>query len=394
MDWRFRKSFSPIPGVRLTLSPSGITTSVGVGPFRIAGNSRGSALTVSIPGTGLSVSQPFTAAQTPSSGSGYSPPPAPGASEFSVPEASPPHLPSVTVVPPMHDIKSASSTVLTSAGLSAYKQTLETARQQFATVESDLADVRAATEEATSRYRDWAEGWLFRRIMKHRFSQLRSKAEESQALQRELEEHLELSRLNTQFEMPDDVAKAYSLFADEFAVCSRAQRIWDNVAYRATNKTTERTIANRVVDLKPVKFGTRQCGIIQTAMPPPYLENANGGDIYVYPGFVVYHASTTNYALIEFADVELKVECINFHEEKAVPGDARQVGTTWAKTNKDGSPDRRFKDNYPIPIMEYAQLTLKSPAGLNEEYILSNVISAKSLELAWKALRDTVRTGS
>jgi hypothetical protein len=44
--------------------------------------------------------------------------------------------------------------------------------------------------------------------------------------------------------------------------------------------------------------------------------------------------------------------------------------------------------------MEYAQLTLKSPAGLNEEYILSNVISAKSLELAWKALRDTVRTGS
>jgi hypothetical protein len=34
MGWRFRKSFSPLPGVRLNFSPRGISTSVGAGPFR------------------------------------------------------------------------------------------------------------------------------------------------------------------------------------------------------------------------------------------------------------------------------------------------------------------------------------------------------------------------
>ncbi|WP_244114664.1 hypothetical protein [Burkholderia cepacia] len=244
-----------------------------------------------------------------------------------------------------------------------------------------------------ARIEGGADGWLLRRILKRRFAQIQAKAEESQAAQRELETQLELSRLRTQIEMPDGVAKAFSRFADDFTACTHSKRMWDNVAFRATNRIAERTVANRAVDLKPVKFGSRQCGIIQTPMSLPYLENANGGDIYVYPGFIVYHASATNYALIEFADVELKVERINFHEEKSVPDDAIQVGTTWAKTNKDGSPDRRFKDNYPIPVMQYAQLTLKSAAGLNEEYILSNVVAAEAVEQAWLALRDAVKQG-
>jgi len=33
MGWRFRKSFSPLPGVRLNFSPRGISTSVGVVHF-------------------------------------------------------------------------------------------------------------------------------------------------------------------------------------------------------------------------------------------------------------------------------------------------------------------------------------------------------------------------
>ncbi|MEW6736418.1 MAG: DUF4236 domain-containing protein [Acidobacteriota bacterium] len=57
MTWRFRKSFSPLPGVRITLSPSGVSTSVGVGPFRASIGPRGPAVTANIPGTGLSFRQ-------------------------------------------------------------------------------------------------------------------------------------------------------------------------------------------------------------------------------------------------------------------------------------------------------------------------------------------------
>ncbi len=391
MTWRFRTSFSPIPGVRLTLSPSGITTSVGIGPIRLTGSTRGSSLTISVPGTGLSLRQPLTF--------GGPSRPAPissvdESSDFAPPVLSPDHLPTAAAVPQMHDIKSASSSVLTGVGLAAFKETLHNAQQQFATTERELVEVRNISEEATALCRSWEDGWFLRRIMTQRFARIRERADECQAKQKELEEQLELSRLNTQFEMPDGVAKAFARFVDDFSACARAQRIWDNVAHRATNRIAERTVATRAVDLKPVRFSARQCGVIQTAMQLPCLENANGGDIYVYPGFVVYHASATNYALIEFAEVDLKVERISFHEQQAVPADARQIGTTWAKTNKDGSPDRRFRDNFAIPVMEYAQLTLRSPAGLNEEYILSNVSAAENLVAAWTAVRDAVRLGA
>lgn len=83
-----------------------------------------------------------------------------------------------------------------------------------------------------------------------------------------------------------------------------------------------------------------------------------------------------------------------FHEEGPVPSDAEQVGTTWAKANKDGSPDKRFRDNYSIPLMRYATLTLRSNSGLNEEYMLSNVQSASDFEIAFARLRtEVVATG-
>ena len=45
MGWRFRKSFNPLPGIRLNFSPRGISTSVGAGPARLYLGSQGAAVT-------------------------------------------------------------------------------------------------------------------------------------------------------------------------------------------------------------------------------------------------------------------------------------------------------------------------------------------------------------
>lgn len=54
MGFQFRKSFSPIKGVRINLSKNGISTSVGVSGARVSLNSKGKITsTLSVPGTGL-----------------------------------------------------------------------------------------------------------------------------------------------------------------------------------------------------------------------------------------------------------------------------------------------------------------------------------------------------
>lgn len=49
-----------------------------------------------------------------------------------------------------------------------------------------------------------------------------------------------------------------------------------------------------------------------------------------------------------------------------MPGDARVVDHTWKHPNKNGGPDRRFKDNRQIPICLYEAIHFTSSSGLNE----------------------------
>jgi hypothetical protein len=100
MGWRFRKSFSPLPGVRLNFSPLGISTSVGAGPFRFYVGSQGAAVTTRIPGTGISYRQPLHAPRSPQIN------PTPHIPHHHVPEAQMP----VTHVDAGEEIHSASTT--------------------------------------------------------------------------------------------------------------------------------------------------------------------------------------------------------------------------------------------------------------------------------------------
>jgi hypothetical protein len=47
------------------------------------------------------------------------------------------------------------------------------------------------------------------------------------------------------------------------------------------------------------------------------------------------------------------------------------IGKVWAKTNKNGTRDRRFKHNRELPVMLYGELCLNGPSGLNEEFLFS-----------------------
>src|SRR5947207_7023729 len=57
MSWRFRQSFTLIPGVRLNLSKSGLSASIGGAPRTLNVGPRGVYGTASLPGTGVSFRQ-------------------------------------------------------------------------------------------------------------------------------------------------------------------------------------------------------------------------------------------------------------------------------------------------------------------------------------------------
>lgn len=375
MGWRFRKSFSPIPGVRLTISPSGITTSVGSGPFRITHGSKGTAATFNGFGTGLSYRQQLSPSQSPGSSSNF-------LSEPANHQMQPPAVYERSAQ--MSSIESAGSSVLTTPGLADFQRVLQHAQTESRKIKQELNSAKSAEMLLRRQSSSWSNGWLKRRIFKKKFAEILAEHAQAKDLTSELSEQEALTRVQTEIDLPDAVKHTFSRMCDDFTAMAKSQKIWDTTSERAANKIMERTSASRIVTREVVEFKLSSCELIDSTWRVPHLANANGGDLFLYPGFVLYFVSADAFALLELKDLKVNFSATSFQEEEVIPRDSKQISRTWAKVNKDGSPDRRFNNNYEIPVMEYFKLTLISKSGLNEEYMISNADAARRFASAWQ----------
>ncbi len=375
MGWRFRQSFKIIPGVKLNLSKSGLSCSVGGAPFTLNVGQRGVMGTASIPGTGISFRQ-HLGSVTPHEPNSAIPPhlihesfpsPAP------VPSPRPGPVPVPTVgTAPVEEVRSASTELLTSESLKELKRVIQTAHEEHEDISGQLATARNEKQRTNQRYSSWDSGFLFKKIFKKKFAQRKIDSETADAKVAELEEQLRLTTVATQVEIAKEQAEPYFKMRDEFAALSECAAIWDVKSYQATNKFRERTTAEKRVDRERVTFALGSCDLIQWEQKVPHLQNVNGGDLFLYPGFILYRAAREAFSVIDFHDVNGKCDLVRFQEQESVPSDAKIIGQTWAKANKDGSPDKRFVNNHQIPIVAYASLALKSEKGLWEEFHVSN----------------------
>jgi len=101
----------------------------------------------------------------------------------------------------------------------------------------------------------------------------------------------------------------------------------------------------------------------------------------------LYRAAKKAFALIDSREIQLLHERTRFIEDGTVPSDAQIVGQAWAKSNKDGTPDRRFRDNYQIPVVLYGSLKFMSPTGLQEEFQVSNAELGERFSKSWHAFQ-------
>jgi hypothetical protein len=104
----------------------------------------------------------------------------------------------------------------------------------------------------------------------------------------------------------------------------------------------------------------------------PQINDASGSVIYIFPGFFIF-SGVSNFAVIEPKDIEVVFGLFSFQEEEKVPSDTKITGHTWKKSNKDGSPDKRFNGNYQIPVVSYGKFRFASGGNIEEEYMLSNL---------------------
>lgn len=103
--------------------------------------------------------------------------------------------------------------------------------------------------------------------------------------------------------------------------------------------------------------------------------------IHFLPDRVLVRSGRT-YAEVSWSSIEAVVGNQRFIESGRVPADAQVVDQTSKYANKNGGPDRRFKDNRQLPIALYGEVELAGANGFRATWQTSRADAARAVASA------------
>lgn len=339
---RFRRKAKLFPGVFLNFSKSGISTTIGIPGASVNIGSNGAFLNTGIPGTGIYDRKKI----------GFS------SKDYKLKE---------TQIPKnINYIKSESAETITSEGLEGLKETLSDCyRERTELIEEIKAqrkrNIRANIFLFISYF--FIIGFFIKWFKKY----TNQNKEELLYLQNQLQNCF----VKLDHNIDPKLETTYQNLRSSFEKLTKCEKIWDMTSIVPVDRYATRSAASTSLTRQVVKFSFSGLDIIKSKYDAMFLQNVNGGNIYIYPAFLVI-VDDKNFGLVDIREIDFNSKLQKFVEEEDVPSDALIIDRTWAKVNKNGSPDKRFNNNYQIPICLYGQLEMKSTSGLYETYAFSN----------------------
>ena len=207
----------------------------------------------------------------------------------------------------------------------------------------------------------------------------------------ELENQINNCFVNLEIDFDEEFDLKYKKLVATFKNLCNCHKIWDITSASLQDTVKSRSSAGTLVDKKEVRFGFKSLPDIKFDCDAMYFKNANGADLYFYPNFVVMFSSKYKFAIIGFEELDFYHRSVRFTETGKIPKDSKVVDRTWAKVNKNGTPDKRFKGNYQIPVVKYGEIQLSTDTGVNEEYEFSNYEFSEDFAIAFKDYQNLLK---
>lgn len=356
---RFRKRLKVFPGFYLNLSKSGISSTLGVNGASINFSKKGTYLNTGIPGTGIYDRQRIGGEQNSSNSFSNNP------NNF---ENQIVNNQEILV----GEIKSDEIDKLTSTSLIELKETLLEVYNDRIELKEEIETIKKQIKSAKTNF-IVARIFIIGFVMKSFKDSINDKEEYLIDIENQLRE----SYINIDINFDKEYEGKYIDTLNSYKSLLTSEIIWDITSSVQQDMKATRSAASSVITRKPVKFKFDNIDIIKSTYSAFHIENKNGGDLYIYPAFVIVSNNKKEFGLIDIKEFEMKFSQQQFIEQEKIPSDTKIIDKTWAKVNKNGSPDKRFVGNYEIPIVSYGKIDFTSKSGLNETYAFSNYEKSK-----------------
>ncbi len=356
---RFRKRLKVFPGFYLNLSKSGISSTLGVNGASINFSKKGTYLNTGIPGTGIYNRQRIDGKESQSTNSLYE--------DLNNIEN---QINGQDIL--VGEIKSDEINKLTSTSLIEFKETLLEVYNDRIELAEEITTTKKQIKRAKTNFiiaRIFIIGFVLKSF--------KEKIHDQEEYLTDIENQLKESYVNIDIDLDKEFDEKYINTINSYKTLLTSEITWDITSSVQQDTKATRSAATSVITRQPVKFKFDNIDIIKSKYSAFHIENKNGGDIYIYPAFVIILNNKNEFALINIKEFEMKFSQQQFLEEESIPTDTKIINKTWAKVNKNGSPDKRFVGNYEIPIVSYGKIDITSKSGLNETYAFSNYEKSK-----------------
>jgi Protein of unknown function (DUF4236) len=353
MGWKFRRRVRLFPGFYLNLSKSGMSATVGMRGFSVNVGQKGAYLNTGIPGTGIYDRTKLDDGQNnrilPKN-----------------PDISPPQ--SLPANANVEEIKSYNPELITSEGLFGLKESILNAQK---TKEELLAESQHANSAKNRALFLLIISSVF--ILGFLIKWFRNNYKDRKDQAKEAKETHDNFKLEVDFNFDNAIQNDYITMKKGFTLLTGVNSIWDVTTSQENDRVKTRSAAEISISRQKVSFAIASLDFLNTKYDALKMSNANGGDLFIYPGFIVMvDKRSSEFGLVDFRDLRIEHHQQRFIEQEQCPPDTKIVDNTWRYVNKDGLPDKRFKDNYKIPIALYYDLSISTNKGFNERYQFSN----------------------
>lgn len=190
------------------------------------------------------------------------------------------------------------------------------------------------------------------------------------------------------YDLEDTTERAFEALAKAFEQLARAQRIWNIDTAGRTNDWKRNAGASHLINRKLAQLTYKTPTVIKTNISIPAILGGRQS-VYFFPD-VVLVTDGKRVGAVAYEQLDVLWHDSVFLETDSVPRDAQVVGQSWQYVNKNGGPDRRFKNNRQIPRVLYQEMGLQGAGGFQKILQISLRSDRGDFDRALNGLRHVI----
>jgi len=151
---------------------------------------------------------------------------------------------------------------------------------------------------------------------------------------------------------------------DALAACHGKWHIASGGAVRDLTTWKQNAGAAHLIDRKNARLAYSLPKVLRSNVTPPAITLSGRTFFFLPEVMLVKHGG--RFAAVGYDDIQIRTQTSRFIEDGTLLADAQIAGHTWKHPNRDGGPDRRFRDNRQLPVCLYDVMHLSSSSAVNE----------------------------